>query len=82
MFYSFQNRKSKKVTTKEMKLSELDDFLKNNPHLEQIIVNSTPQVSPYSVGRLKTDSAFRDRMNSIKKNHHGAKIQTGNINEI
>lgn len=58
-----------------MKISELDDFTKNNPHLTQI-----PQapmiVDPTRVmgAGPKPDSDFVDVLKTIKKNNYGSTI--------
>lgn len=80
--YTFENTKTKKTWTEEMKISERDQFLKDNPDVIQIISTPPAQVSPYSVGRLKTDSGFRNVLSRIKKNNAGNKITTGNISEV
>ena len=41
--YSFKNKKTGEVTTEIMKMSEREDFIKNNPDLEQML--SLPKVS-------------------------------------
>lgn len=56
----------------EMKMSEVDDFLKNNPNLDIL-----PPATPINFNDLKKpDQGFRDRLREIKKSHFGANINT------
>lgn len=80
--YTFENRNTQKHQTIEMKIAELDVFLKAHPELQQIFLTFPGMVSPYSVGRLKTDSKFRDRMNLIKTEMPGNKVRTDNLTEV
>ena len=79
--YTFEDTKTKKEFDKEMKISELKDFLDQNPNLIQII-KATPLVDPYLLGRYKTDSRFRDVLKKIKNEHAGTTVRTDNITEI
>lgn len=79
--YNFLNKKTNESFSKEMKISELDDYLKSNPDLQQTL-QVISLVSPYSVGRTRTDSQFRDRLNKIKERNPGSTIRGDNLTEI
>lgn len=79
--YNFEDTKTKKITVVEMKIAELDEYKKNNPHLIQTF--SPPRiVDPYSVGRYKPDRKFQETLKNIKKNNMGNTIVTGNLIEV
>lgn len=64
-----------------MSWSKFEEFLQANPNLQQVL--SAPAiVDPYSVGRMKTDSAFNERLKQIKKNNPSGDIKTGNITTL
>jgi hypothetical protein len=79
--YNFYDPKTRKTVTLEMKISELDTFLKDNPHLQQTL-QPIPSVDPHAVGRTRTDSRFRDVLKKIKRDQPGSTIRTDNITEI
>ena len=63
--YKFKNKTTGVEWDKEMKISELDDYVKEN---DCSIVVQTPQIiSGHGEGRLKTTDAFNDRLKEIDK---------------
>ena len=77
--YDFLNTETNEEFQVDLKLAELDDYKKSNPHFTQLIkaVNHV-----LHTGGLKPPSGFRDLSKHIKKNNIGANIDTGNISEI
>ena len=68
--YRFKNKTTSIEWEKEMKMSELDDYVKEN---DCSIVVQTPQIiSGHGESRLKTTDAFNDRLKEIHK-HAGKK---------
>jgi hypothetical protein len=64
--YTFINKQTNEEFDEFMSISELDDFIKNNPHLEQAI--SAPSIAdPTRLGLRKPDSGFRDVLKRVKK---------------
>lgn len=79
--YTFEDTKTDEILIVEMKMAELDEYKKNNPHLVQSF--SPPRiVDPYSVGRYKPDRKFQETLKNIKKNNPGNDIITGNLIEV
>ena len=73
--YRFKNKTTGVEWEKEMKIAELDDYVKEN---DCSIVISAPQIiSGHGEGRLKTTDAFNDRLKEIKKKA-GSKATIGN----
>ena len=63
--YQFKNKTTGVEWEKEMKIAELDDYVKEN---DCSIVVSAPQIiSGRGEGRLKTTDAFNDRLKEIHK---------------
>jgi hypothetical protein len=66
--YLFKDINTNERTEKFLRIAELDDYKKNNPHLIQTpsILNVVGQV-----GGIKMDNGFKDLLNNIKKNSPG-----------
>lgn len=73
--YKFLNKETNEEWTEFMSISSLEEYLKNNPHIEQL-VHGSPAVVYQAAQRLKTDDGFNDRLKEIKKFHKGSTIQT------
>lgn len=67
--YSFKNKKTGEIITEIMKISEREDFIKNNPDLEQML--SIPKVSyrTNNTQGLKVDDGFREIQQKVAENH-------------
>lgn len=52
-----------------MSISEREEYLKANPHVNQQIVSAPSLGDPVRLGLKKPDSGFRDRLKEIKKAH-------------
>lgn len=77
--YSFLNKKTGEETIVEMKISEREEYLRENPDLEQIIVNTA---FVHDVGGLRTDNGWKSMLNRIKRHNPGSTINSGNLGEI
>jgi hypothetical protein len=63
--YTFLDTKTNKEFDISMPISELDAYIKNNPHLQQVL--SAPHIAdPTRLGLRKPDSGFRDVLKRIK----------------
>lgn len=66
--YTFINRDTGEETTHYMSISELDKFISQNKHLDQVI--GAPAIGDsVRLGVKKPDNAFRDHLKEIKKKH-------------
>lgn len=66
--YTFRNKETGEETTEFLAIAKLDKYIKNNPHLEQVI--GAPSIGDSArLGIKKIDNAFRDRLKEIKKQH-------------
>jgi hypothetical protein len=74
-FYSFENKKTKKTVTLEMKIAERDQYVKDNPHMVQVL---TPPVIADSVriGVTKPPADFQKYVLGRVKEVPGANKST------
>ena len=71
--YSFRNRETGEEFEKFLKISEREEFLEQNPNLEQTL-KCAPGVS-YNDAK-KPDEGFRDILRNIKKHHPRGDVNT------
>jgi hypothetical protein len=67
--YTFKNLDTEEVYTTVMSISEREDFLKSNPHMQQVIHSAPALGDSIRLGIRKPDNGFRDRLKEIKKAH-------------
>lgn len=67
--YTFKNLETDEVYTTVMSMSEREDFLKSNPHMQQVIHSAPALGDSIRMGLRKPDAGFRDRLKEIKKAH-------------
>ena len=69
--YDFRNKETGEVTTKMMSISSREDFLHENPHLEQVILRAPPITSGHtSVAKMAGDEFKSVLQNVAEKNPH------------
>jgi hypothetical protein len=74
--YNFKNTKTGRRFEKIFKIAEYEEYLKNNPHIVQEIVQAPSIGDPHRLGLKKPDTPFRDRLKHIKKKFPGSSINT------
>lgn len=74
--YTFRNNQTSEVFDQNMSISDKEEFLKNNPHLQQIFNSFPGVVDPVTVGRVRVDDNFRDVLKNVKSHH-----RRNNIND-
>ena len=67
--YTFKNVETDEVFTVMMSISEREEFLKTNPHMQQVIHSAPALGDSIRLGVRRPDEAFRDRLREIKKAH-------------
>ena len=65
--YKFLNNDTSEEHEDFMSISALGEYLKNNPHITQL-VNGAPMISS-GRGLGKPDNGFRDLLKDMKKKH-------------
>ena len=65
--YSFHNKETDNEFDLMMPMSERDQYLKDNPHLEPVL--TMPAIVSGVAGARKTDDNFKDVLRNIQHNH-------------
>lgn len=67
--YLFQNNTTGETWEEFMTISQADEYLKTNPHIERL-VNGAPMIVGSAMGgKTKPDDGFRDLLKDMKKKH-------------
>ena len=75
--YTFLNTQTKQIEEHTCKMSEYDEFKKNNSHLERHFDEQAPGVmDPVRAGIKKPAAGFKDLLKNIKSKHRGSTIRT------
>lgn len=67
--YTFLNTTSGEVFTTIMSIAEREEYLKDNPHIQQQLISAPSIGDSIRLGLKKPDNGFRDRLREIKKAH-------------
>lgn len=68
--YSMRNNQTQEEFEVNMKYSDLSEYLKSNPHIQQIFTKFPGMVDPVRVGIRKPDDGFRDVLKKAKIHKH------------
>lgn len=72
--YTFVNKETgEPVLTEIMSISEMEEKLKAEPHLD-VIGGASPQLDPWRLGRKKPDDGFREVLGKMKRFYKGNNI--------
>ena len=67
--YTFENTENGDVFELTMRISERDEYVKDNPHMKQLITGAPMVVS--GTGGMKNDSGWKENMSRIAEAHPG-----------
>lgn len=67
--YTFLDINTNDQFTTVMSMSEREEYLKANPHIQQQIIAAPALGDSIRMGMVKPDNAFRDHLREIKKKH-------------
>jgi hypothetical protein len=67
--YSMKNTQTNEEFEVQMKISEKEIYLKENPHITQILTTFPGLSDPGRLGIRKPDDNFRDVLKNIKSHH-------------
>jgi hypothetical protein len=67
--YTFKDLNSGEEVTTIMSMNEREEFVANNPHMQQVIHSAPAIGDSIRLGLKKPDNGFRDRLKEIKKAH-------------
>jgi len=73
--YEFKNKETGEVTEQFMKMSEKDQFLKDNPNLEAHISNAPPFGDPVLLGIRRLNGDMKETLQRIKNANPGSDIR-------
>lgn len=71
--YDFRNKLTGEIFEKSMKISEREQFLKDNPDLEQVIL-SAPQVNADPLSNNQHRKGFKEVLNKIHSRTSGSQL--------
>lgn len=74
--YSMRNNDTQEEFEINIKYSELDEYLKANPHIQQIFTKFPAFGDPIRMGVRKPDDGFRDVLKNVKHHHKKDSINT------
>ncbi len=74
--YDLRNRKTGDEFREWMSISEKEQYLIDNPHVEQMFTRGNSVLDPIRLGRQKPDDSFRDILRNIKKKHAHTTVNT------
>lgn len=66
-FYDFMNEETGEVENISLKISELDEFKENNPHLKQLLLGAPGMVG--GTGGFKNDDGWKENLARISEAH-------------
>jgi hypothetical protein len=74
--YTFKNKDTGEVFEEFMGITKREQYLQDNPHLEQVPGGFVGIGDPVRMGMKKPDDSFRDILRNINKQHYKAKVNT------
>jgi hypothetical protein len=77
--YTFKNTETGEVFDRVMKISEREEYLKENPNIETVI-SAPALMSPLSLSGIKPPSGFKEVLQNIHNRSPGSQLKNnGNI---
>jgi hypothetical protein len=73
--YLFKNKETNEEWLEWMGISEADEYLLSNPHIERM-VHGAPAIGYRTGIKNKPDDGFRDVLKRVKKANRGSNINT------
>lgn len=74
-YYTFTNTETNETYDKILSISEREEYLKDNPHIQQRL--STPSLGdPVRLGVTKTPDGFQQLLNNARKKNLHSTIQS------
>jgi len=80
--YTFKNKDTEEVFDISMSISERDQYVQDNPHLQQLITGAPAIGDPVRLGLRKPDAGFRDVLKKAKEAHPGSRRVKNTINDF
>lgn len=78
--YTFQDNNTGEIIEEVMKISELDQFKKDNPHLTRVFEGTSASIGdPVRLGIRKNDSGWKEVLHKISERTPGGRGLRDNI---
>jgi hypothetical protein len=74
--YDFRDKTTGEIFEKRMKISEKEEFLKQNPQYESVILGAPVIGDPIRLGIKKPDQGFREVLAKAKSAHPKGDVNT------
>lgn len=74
--YDFRHKETGDIIEKMMKISEREEFLRDNPQYESILLSAPGLGDPVRLGVRKPDQGFREVLQKAKAAHPRGNINT------
>ena len=74
--YEFENKNTGEVFEEIMSIAAKEEYLVDNPHIQQIFTVAPPLGDIHRLGMKKPDDGFRDVLRNIKKLNPRSKVNT------
>ena len=74
--YSIKNNETDEIFEMNVKFSELEAYLSDNPTHKQVFTRFPGVVDPTRAGKKKPDDGFRDVLREVKSHHKKNVINT------
>ena len=74
--YNFRHRETGEITEKFFSLSLREEYLKDNPHLESVLLGAPSIGDPIRLGIRKPDDGFREVLAKAKEAHPRGDVNT------
>lgn len=71
--YDFRNKETGEIIEKFMRISEKEQYLTDNPHLEQVLLHA-PQVNADPISGNQHRRAFKEVLNKIHNGTAGSTL--------
>jgi hypothetical protein len=74
--YSIMNTTNEEVFEVNLKFTEFEQYLKDNPHVKQVFTKFPGIGDPVRLGKRKPDDGFRDVLRNVQHHHKKDSINT------
>ena len=74
--YNFRHRETGEITEKFFSLSLREEYLKDNPQLESVLLGAPSIGDPIRLGIRKPDNGFREVLAKAKEAHPRGNVNT------
>lgn len=74
--YDFVNNQTGEQFTRMMKIAEMEQFLADNPHIQQSYLAAPAMGDPVRLGIRKADNGFKEVLQKVHSRTPGSRLNT------